>query len=326
MNILITGGAGFIGSNLIDALIDKNNIICVDDFNDFYDPRIKRNNIKEHLNHQNYKLYNVDIFNYGALRLVFEHNKIDCIINLAARAGVRPSLKDPRLYFRSNSDGTIHLLELAKEFGVKKFIQASSSSVYGSRKDIPFHEDMKIDRPISPYAATKAANEQICYTYSHLYGINTVCLRFFTVYGPRQRPDLAIYKFTKLINENKPIEMYGDGGSKRDYTYIDDIIQGVVASIHYDRTPYEIINLGGSRPIELRYLIQLIEDELGKKAIIEQKLNQPGDVPITCADITKAKSLLNYNPTTTIEAGIKNFVEWFLINNTSTPKGQCITA
>ncbi len=312
MNILVTGGAGFIGSHLVDELLKNHNIICVDDFNDFYDPRIKRNNIKNHLNSSAYKLYEIDIFDYDNLKKVFEENPIDCVVNLAARAGVRPSLENPRLYFKSNADGTVNLLDLAKDFGIKKFVQASSSSVYGSRKDGPFSEELRIDRPISPYAATKAANEQICYTYSHLYDMNIICLRFFTVYGPRQRPDLAIHKFTKLINEGKTIPVFGDGTTKRDYTYIDDIIQGVVASINYNKTPYEIFNLGESQTVELKYLIELIEKALGKKAVIEQKSLQAGDVPITYADISKAKKILGYNPTTKIKDGIKKFTEWYL--------------
>ena len=308
---LITGGAGFIGSSLIDSLIGDNNIICIDDFNDFYSPEIKRNNIKDHLKNPNYKLYELDIADFYSLNKVFDENKIDYVIHLAARAGVRPSLLDPMLYTRTNITGTVNLLELSKVHNVKKFIMGSSSSVYGSRTDGPFNEQMKIDRPISPYAATKASNEQMCYTYSHLYNMNIVCLRFFTVYGPKQRPDLAIHKFAKLINDGKPIPVFGDGTTKRDYTYIEDILQGVIASIDYDKTPYEIINLGESQTVPLNYLIEVIEKELGKKAIIERQSLQPGDVPITYADITKAKELLNYNPTTKIEEGIKKFVKWF---------------
>ncbi len=312
--LLITGGAGFIGSHLVDSLIENNNIICVDDFNDFYSPEIKKNNILNHLKHNNYKLYELDIVDYGRLERVFNENKIDCIVHLAARAGVRPSLLAPVLYARTNITGTLNLLELARKYNVNKFIMGSSSSVYGSRTDGPFNEEMKTDRPISPYAATKASNEQMCYTYSHLYGMNIVCLRFFTVYGPRQRPDLAIYKFTRLINEGKPVPVFGDGSTKRDYTYIDDILRGVLASIEYDKTPYEIINLGESQTVELAYLIEVLEKETGKKAIIERKPLQPGDVPVTYADISRAKNLLNYNPATKIEDGIKKFVEWFREN------------
>lgn len=308
---LITGGAGFIGSHLVNRLINDANIICVDDFNDFYSPSIKKNNIKKHLDYPNYKLYEADIANYNELKKVFETNNITHIVHLAARAGVRPSLLEPRLYTQTNITGTVNLLELAKEFGVRKFVFGSSSSVYGSRVDGPFHEEMMINKPISPYAATKAAGEQICYTYSHLYGINIVALRFFTVYGPRQRPDLAIHKFSKLIQEGKPIPVFGDGTTKRDYTYVDDILQGIIASIEYDKTPFEVVNLGESQTIELNYLISLLEENIGKKAIIERQGLQPGDVPITYADITKAKNILGYNPTTPIETGLKNFTEWF---------------
>ena len=308
---LITGGAGFIASHLVDRLINDANIICIDDFNDFYSPSIKRNNIKEHLNHPNYKLYEMDIADYEQLRKVFEVNNITHIIHLAARAGVRPSLLEPRLYAQTNITGTLSLLELAKEFKVSKFVFGSSSSVYGARKDGPFNEEMQINKPISPYAATKAAGEQICYTYSHLYNMSIICLRFFTVYGPRQRPDLAIHKFSKLIQEGKPIPVFGDGTTKRDYTYVDDIIQGVLASIEYDKSPFEVINLGESQTVELNYLISLLEENLHKKAVIERMPLQPGDVPITYADITKAKHLLGYNPTTPIEKGLKNFNHWF---------------
>lgn len=310
-NILITGGAGFIGSNLVDNLIENHNIICIDEFNDFYSPEIKRSNIKNHLNHCNYKLYECDIADINKLKNIFNENKIDSIIHLAARAGVRPSLIDPQLYTRTNIVGTNNLLELARLSNIKKFIFGSSSSVYGSRADGPFNEEMKIDRPISPYAATKASNEQMCYTYSHLYDIKICCLRFFTVYGQRQRPDLAIHKFTKLIDQEQPIPVFGDGKTKRDYTYIADIIQGIISAINYNKSSFEIFNLGESQTIELNYLISLIEKELGKKAVINRQPNQPGDVPITYANISKAKDLLAYNPTTKIESGIKKFIKWY---------------
>jgi UDP-glucuronate 4-epimerase len=312
MSILITGGSGFIGSHLVDNLIESNKIINVDDINDFYSPDIKKNNMNTHLIHPNYRFYQYDIADYNLMKKVFEENEISMVIHLAARAGVRPSLIDPLLYNQTNITGTMNLLELSREFKVPKFIFGSSSSVYGSRKDGPFEEEMKIDRPISPYAATKAAGEQICYTYSHLYNMQIVCLRFFTVYGPRQRPDLAIHKFSKLIYEDKPIPVFGDGSAKRDYTYIDDILQGVLYSMNYDKTQFEVFNLGESQTIELKYLIELIEQNLGKKASIEWLPNQPGDVPITYADITKAREYLAYNPTTKIESGIEKFTRWFL--------------
>lgn len=311
---LITGGAGFIGSNLIDKLIcsdEKAKIVCIDNFDPYYSEKIKQNNIAQHRKLPDYQLYVTDITDYSGLRRIFEANKITHIIHLAARAGVRPSLEQPEEYFKTNINGTVNLLQLAKEFNVEKFVFASSSSVYGSQKRGPFSEDMKIDKPISPYAATKAAGEQICYTYSHLYGINMVCLRFFTVYGPRQRPDLAIHKFSRLIAEGKPLPVFGDGTTVRDYTYIDDIIQGIIASIDYDNTQFEVFNLGESKTVSLNYLISLLENQLGKNAIIEKRLLQPGDVPITYADISKSKALLGYQPTTSVEKGIKKFSAWF---------------
>lgn len=313
-NYLITGGAGFIGSHLIDELIESSNILCIDNFNDYYDPLIKRNNIKNHLYKNNFKLYDFDITDFEKLKTVFQENKIDCIINLAAQAGVRPSESQTKLYVPTNIGGTTNLLELAKKYGVKKFIQASSSSVYGEKTDIPFNEEAKIDKPISIYAATKAACEQLCYTYSYLYNINTVCLRFFTVYGPRQRPDMAIYKFARLISEGKKIEMYGNGDTKRDYTYIKDIVDGIISSINYNENSYEIFNLGSSNTVELRYLINLLEKKLNKKAIIEQCPANKCDVAITYADISKAKKLLSYNPQISIEEGIEKFVEWLSQN------------
>lgn len=310
-NILITGAAGFIGSHLVERLIHDNNIIVVDDFNDFYDPQIKRNNISNFVNKDNFKLYEFDIAEYSALETIFKANKVDKIVHLAARAGVRPSLIDPLLYTRTNITGTVNLLELAKQYGVPHFVFGSSSSVYGVSDQVPFSENFDVTKPISPYASTKLAGEAIAYTYSHLYDMRVVCLRFFTVYGARQRPDLAIHKFTKLIEQGKSIPVFGDGSTKRDYTYIDDIMQGVIAALNYDKADYDIFNLGESRSIELNYLIQLIEENLGKKAIIERKPLQPGDVPITYADISKAKQKLNYQPTTDIVDGIREFVKWY---------------
>lgn len=315
-NILITGGAGFIGSHLVDRLLSEGDwrITVVDDFNDFYSPSIKRQNIRAHLANQNYKLVEADIRDYAALKRAFIETNFDCIVHLAARAGVRPSLKEPRLYVETNITGTMNLLELAREHGVKQFVFGSSSSVYGVNEKVPFAEDDPIFNPISPYAATKAAGELICHTYAHLYEMRIVCLRFFTVYGARQRPDLAIHKFAKLISEGKPIPVFGDGSTRRDYTYVDDIIAGVRAAIDYQATKYEVINLGESRTVELRELIALIEKELNARAEIDRQPPQPGDVPQTFADISRARRLLNYHPQTQIETGIKRFIEWFKAN------------
>jgi UDP-glucuronate 4-epimerase len=312
-NILITGGAGFIGSHLVDHLLAEGGwrVTVVDDFNDFYSPEIKRQNIQAHLKHPDYELHEVDIRNRPVLEQVFWQTQFDTIVHLAARAGVRPSLTQPQLYAETNINGTMNLLELARNNNVSHFVFGSSSSVYGVNDKVPFREDDPIFHPISPYAATKAAGELLCHTYSHLYGLRCICLRFFTVYGARQRPDLAIHKFASLISQGKPIPVFGDGTTRRDYTYIDDIIAGVWAAIDFRKSSYEVINLGESRTVELRELISLLEKELGIKAKIDRQSLQPGDVPQTFADINKARKLLGYNPQTQIEAGIKKFVEWF---------------
>lgn len=309
----MTGGAGFIGSHLVDRLLAEGewNVTAFDDFNDFYSPPIKRSNIAEHLTNANYTLVEGDIRDENALEHVFSREQFDCIVHLAARAGVRPSLTEPRLYFETNVTGTLNLLELAKKYKVGQFVFGSSSSVYGINGKVPFAEDDRIYQPISPYAATKAAGELLCHTYSHLHGIRTVCLRFFTVYGARQRPDLAIHKFSQLISDGKPIQMFGDGTTRRDYTYVDDIIQGVRASIDYTGAMHEVFNLGESETIELRELIELLERSLDMHAVIDRQPMQPGDVPITYADISKARELLGYNPATKIADGIPKFVEWF---------------
>lgn len=314
---LVTGGAGFIGSHLTSHLLsDGAQVIVVDDFNDFYDPAIKQQNIDTFKNNPNFHLFNMDIRDQKALAEVFEQfgSQLQSggIIHLAARAGVRPSLKEPRLYLETNVTGTMNLAEEAKKHNIKKFVFASSSSVYGSSPDqAPFVETQDISKPISPYASTKHMGESLLHTYHHLYNLNVVALRFFTVYGAGQRPDLAIHKFTRLIDEGKAIPVFGDGSTRRDYTYIDDIMQGVLAAIVYDKTPFEVFNLGESQTTTLAKLIELIEQSLGKKAIIDRQPLQPGDVPITYADITKARTLLNYNPTTKVEDGIPKFVDWY---------------
>ena len=318
-HILITGGAGFIGSHLVDRLLSEGygHVSVVDDFNDFYDPAIKRANVSRHEKDSNYRLFEADIRDKSALEKLFAESSFDSIVHLAARAGVRPSLEQPLLYAETNINGTLNLLELARAHGIKQFVFGSSSSVYGINAKVPFSEDDPIRQPISPYAATKAAGELLCHTYTHLYGIRSVCLRFFTVYGPRQRPDLAIHKFARLISAGKPIPVFGDGTTRRDYTFIDDIIAGVRAAIDYNKSDYEVINLGESRTVALRELISLIEKELGATAEIDRQPLQPGDVPQTFADIAKARQLLGYNSQTQIEDGIRKFVEWFRGNKMS---------
>jgi UDP-glucuronate 4-epimerase len=312
-NIIITGGAGFIGSHLVDRLLSEGGwqVFVIDDFNDFYDPAIKRENVSRYEKNPNYHLFEADIRDKAKLEKIFDESRFECIVHLAARAGVRPSLEQPLLYAETNINGTMNLLELARVRGIRQFIFGSSSSVYGINAKVPFSEDDPIRQPISPYAATKGAGELLCHAYTHLYGIRSVCLRFFTVYGPRQRPDLAIHKFARLMQSGKPIPVFGDGSTSRDYTYIDDIIAGVRSAIDYDRTDHEVINFGESRTVELRELISLLEKELGTTAKIDRQPLQPGDVPHTYADITKARQLLGYNPQTQIEAGIQRFVEWF---------------
>jgi UDP-glucuronate 4-epimerase len=309
---LVTGGAGFIGSHLVDRLLaeDPDRVVVVDNFDEFYDPQIKRLNISDHVKRQAYRLVMADIRDYEALKRVFAEHHFDAIIHLAAKAGVRPSVSEPRVYTEVNINGTMNLLELAERNGVRKFVFGSSSSVYGPAAIPPFREDAPL-APISPYASTKASGELLAHAYSHLYGMQIVCLRFFTVYGARQRPDLAIHKFARLIASGSPIMVYGDGSAERDFTYIDDILQGVMAAIEYDATPFEVINLGESQTVTVNRMIGLLEEALGRKAIVERRPPQPGDMPLTHADITKARKLLSYRPTTPMETGIKKFAEWF---------------
>ncbi|MDX1921004.1 MAG: GDP-mannose 4,6-dehydratase [Candidatus Caenarcaniphilales bacterium] len=310
--VLVTGGAGFIGSHLIERIINDCKVICLDNFDSFYERKVKEQNILALKSHSNFKLSEADIREFLSLKKVFDENKIDCIVHLAAKAGVRPSLLDPEGYVKTNINGTLNLLELAKEHKISKFIFGSSSSVYGSAPElVPFREDIPTAKPVSPYAATKSAGEQICHVYHHLYGMQIICLRFFTVYGPRQRPDLAIHKFAKLISQDKPITMFGDGNTSRDYTYVDDIIDGLTAAINLENTGFEILNLGVSRTVKLNYLIEVLEKALFKKAIIQKEGYQPGDVQITYANVEKAKSLLGFEPKVAIEEGIQRFVEWF---------------
>jgi len=311
MRILVTGGAGFIGSHLVEKLLAGGHSVAIlDDFNDFYDPQIKRANIAALS--KNVPVHHVDLRENAAVRNLFHREKFDTIAHLAARAGVRPSIQHPQLYYDTNVTGTLHLLDAARATGVERFIFASSSSVYGVSKTVPFSEEQHLTQTISPYAATKLAAEFLCSTYSHLYKLRVVALRYFTVYGPRQRPDLAIHQFARKIHAGQPIDQFGDGTTRRDYTYIDDIIQGTMAALTYNGPLFDIFNLGESETIQLKDLIEKIEKALGKKAKINQLPEQPGDVPLTCADISKARKLLGYNPTTQLSEGLPHFIEWFM--------------
>jgi len=310
MRVLVTGGAGFIGSHLAEKLLgDGHQVSILDDFNDFYDPQIKRANIAAIT--EDVRLHRVDLRDAEAVRRILLGEKFDAIAHLAARAGVRPSIQNPELYYETNVGGTLQLLEAARTAGVERFIFASSSSVYGLSKTVPFSEDQHLTQTISPYAATKIAGEFLCSTYSHLYRMRVVALRLFTVYGPRQRPDLAIHHFARRIAMGEPIDQFGDGTTRRDYTYIEDIIQGVMAAFDYHGPLFDIFNLGESETVQLKDLIAGIECELGVRAKINRLPEQPGDVPLTCADISKARRLLGYNPTTRFSDGLPRFIEWF---------------
>jgi UDP-glucuronate 4-epimerase len=316
MRVLLTGGAGFIGSHLAEALLHRGcQLVIVDNLDDFYSLDRKRANLHEINKAGTCQVFEVDICDGPRLREVFQSARPDVVIHLAARAGVRPSIEQPQLYERVNVAGTYTLLELSREFGVRRFIFGSSSSVYGASEQVPFSEnDVKL-RPISPYAATKLAGELACYTYAHLYSITTICLRFFTVYGPRQRPDLAIHKFTALMEASEPLPVFGDGSMGRDYTYVDDIVTGVQSCLDYQpqaqSAPFDIFNLGNSHPIRLTELIHHLEVATGRKAIQNRKPLQPGDVPLTWANLDKSSRLLGYSPQTRFEEGIRRFVAWY---------------
>jgi UDP-glucuronate 4-epimerase len=314
MRFLVTGGAGFIGSNLVDELLFQGHeVVCLDNFDNYYDPAIKKSNISKALSYSKYLLIEGDIRDKQVLKALFSENKIDMVIHLAACAGVLPSIQNPELYYDVNVTGTLYLVESMRKAGVTKMIFASSSSVYGNNKNVPFSESNLVDTPISPYAASKKAGELLCHTYSHLHGFDIFCLRFFTVYGPRQRPEMAIHYFVKNILQGFPIKQFGDGNSQRDYTYIDDIVSGVKDAIE-NLKGYEIINLGESQTISLKELITVIESVTRQKAIINLLPHQEGDVDITFADITKAKKLLGYNPSFPFEKGIELFVKWYKRN------------
>jgi UDP-glucuronate 4-epimerase len=311
MKALVTGGAGFIGSHLVEALVRRGATVAIlDDFNPFYDPAIKRENLSQ-LNGQ-VRIYQVDICDAAATAQVVATERPELILHLAARAGVRPSVLQPELYLRTNIMGTFNLLEGAKAAGVPRLIFASSSSVYGANRTLPFTENQVLIQTLSPYASTKLAGEQLCSNYSYLYGLQVICLRFFTVYGPRQRPDLSIHRFTDRIYHGQPIEVYGDGSARRDFTYVHDTVQGILNAVDYAGSSFEIINLGESQTVTLSEVIATIEQALGQKAEINYLPVVPGDMPVTYADITKARQLLGYTPTTSVHEGIPRFVDWYL--------------
>lgn len=309
--VLVTGGAGFIGSHVVERLLALDRpVICLDNFDPFYDPLIKHRNLERALQHSNFTLVEGDIRDPVLVKDLFARYEVDRVFHGAAKAGVRPSLQDPFVYEEVNIRGTLNLLSCAVKKDIKNFVFASSSSVYGATSKVPFLEDEREDRPISPYAATKKACELLCYTYHHLYRLPMTCLRFFTVYGPRQRPEMAIHKFTRLILEGETIPIYGDGSSRRDYTYIDDAVDAVIIALdrHYS---FEVINIGESRTVSLMELVALLEERLGRKASVKHLGLQPGDVPETWADLAKARRLLDYVPRTDIREGIQKFVEWY---------------
>ncbi len=311
MLALVTGGAGFIGSHLCEKLLaEGHHIIAVDDLNDSYSPDLKRANLESVRGSGPLRFHQCDICDGGRLFDILEAERPDVAVHLAGRVGVRASLKEPSLYERVNVGGTLNLLEACRRHGVPKFIFGSSSSVYGAASRFPSSEDDHNLLPISPYAATKLAAEKLCYTYAYLYGIQVICLRFFTVYGPRQRPDLAIRRFTDMIDIGEPIPVYGDGSSARDYTYVEDIVQGIMASLTYE-TDYDVFNLGNSHPVQLRTVVAMLEERLRKPARIERLPPQPGDAPVTCADISKARRYLNYSPQVSLADGLDRFVRWY---------------
>jgi UDP-glucuronate 4-epimerase len=310
VNILVTGGAGFIGSHLVERLVHGGHRVAVlDDFNDFYDPRRKQENLADV--RDRITVHRADLVDAPAVAAIVGAGRFDQIIHLAARAGVRPSIAQPALYVQTNIMGTLNLLEAARVARVPRFIFGSSSSVYGLCREIPFREDMALQETISPYAATKLAGEQLCSNYAHLFGLRVVCLRFFTVFGPRQRPDLAIHQFTERILAGRPIRQFGDGTTRRDYTYVEDIVNGIEAALEYDGPIFDVFNLGGSETTSLSELIHALEVQLDTKATIERLPEQPGDLPLTYADIAKAREKLGYSPRTPLREGLAKFVAWY---------------
>jgi UDP-glucuronate 4-epimerase len=312
MRILISGGAGFIGFHLVTRLLSEgHSVTVIDNFNGFYDPQLKRRNIRDLQASGAVSVQELDILDRDGLRTAYRQCRPEAVVHLAAWAGVRPSLEKPELYSRVNVTGTVNMLDFAKEFEAERFMFASSSSVYGGNEKVPFSEDDAVDHPISPYAATKKAGELLCYTYSHNFGMHISCLRLFTVYGPRQRPEMAIHKFAQGIRTGKPIPVFGDGQSRRDYTYVEDVVSGILCALRVNPA-YGIYNLGESSTISLLDLIRLIEAALGKKAELQFLPEQPGDMSITYADISRARREIGYAPTTPIESGIRKFADWFL--------------
>ena len=320
MTLIVTGGAGFIGGHVCRRLLDAGHeVVCIDSFDDFYDPAVKRETVRHLAGSPAFTLLEADIRDLPGMLAALSRagvgaGQVRGIVHLAARAGVRPSIEEPVLYSQVNLDGTACVLELARRLGAGSFVFGSSSSVYGDRAQVPFREDDPAGSPISPYAATKRAGELMCHAYAHLYGLAVVCLRFFTVYGPRQRPDLAIHKFARLMAAGEPIPFFGDGSTRRDYTYVDDIVQGVQGAVDYAASHpgcFEVVNLGESDTVTLSRLVELLSGALGVQPVLRRLPAQPGDVERTCADITRARELLGYAPTTPIEDGIPKFVEWF---------------
>lgn len=317
MKTLVTGGAGFIGSHVVHSLLHEGHeVTIIDDFNDFYPPAIKRNNLAKIKNQ--IEIIEADLRDEAAIHAIFLRTRPQTTFHLAARAGVRPSILQPKLYLETNVNGTFHVLEAARLCGCERVIFASSSSVYGLSATIPFHEDLALRQTLSPYAASKLAGEQLCGNYSYLYGMYILCLRFFTVYGAGQRPDLAIHAFTDAITHGRPIKKFGDGSTRRDYTFISDIVQGVMGAMNYHQRHFDIFNLGGHKTTSLADLISLLENTIGRKAIIQACPEQAGDMPLTYADISKAQQCLGYHPQTPIEVGIPKFVDWY--NNFSNKK------
>lgn len=314
MKILLTGCAGFIGSHTLDRLLaDGHHVIGLDNFDPFYDRSLKAANIAPHLDHPDFEFLEADLADietYQKLKFMVGKKPVEAIIHLAAKAGVRPSIEDPEGYLRANVIATQNLLEFTKDEGIKHFVFASSSSVYGTNPNVPWTEKHDVSGPISPYASTKVSCELLGHVYSHLYSIRFLGLRFFTVYGPRQRPDLAINKFVRLIEAGEPIPVFGDGSTRRDYTFVEDIVEGIIGSLHYNKTLYEVINLGNDQTITLSEMIKTIEEVVGKSAIIDRQSEQPGDVPQTWADVAKADDLFGYKPSISFKNGVSQFYKW----------------